>query len=77
MSESLRLDHRICDTNLAIYRERALRAEALVRAKDETIGELLDVIDSEHKYLSYYPEGVQEALDYWREMFVKAKRGQA
>jgi hypothetical protein len=26
-------------------RERALHAEALVRAKDETIGELLDVID--------------------------------
>jgi hypothetical protein len=39
------LSHTICDRNLAIYRERALAAEALVRAKDEAIGELLDIIE--------------------------------
>ena len=55
---------RIRKQNLEIeaLRERALRAEALVRAKDETIGELLDLIyDDADNYWVEFDKWLEEA----------------
>jgi hypothetical protein len=47
----------------AVWRERALAAEALVRAKDETIGELTAYSD---QYAIGYKEGWRDAMNQSR-----------
>jgi hypothetical protein len=57
----------------ANWRERALRAEAIVRAKDETIGELLDAIDGAHAAV----REVNGQIAYWESEIKNASRAVA
>jgi hypothetical protein len=61
------------EATIHAWRERALAAEALVRAKDETIGELLDAIDGAHAAV----REVNGQIAYWESEIKNASRAVA